>query len=99
MYQAYECLRCGHTFDMTDKGRSYFTHNVGCVISCPKCGCYGLDELNLEKCRAGCINPETGKFLSCADCTFAPSKYDCEAYRQDHGSYQIITVNILETVY
>lgn len=97
MYQAYKCLRCGHTFDMTDEARKAFCKAGGSVIRCPECGCVGLDELDLGKHCAGCINPETGRFLSCVDCTFEPSKYNCNAFRQEYRKYQIITMYIKET--
>lgn len=33
------------------------------------------------------------RFLTCADCTFEPAKYNCNAYRQDKGHCAVINVN------
>jgi len=42
MYEVFECRQCSNTFDMTDEAREEFTANGGCIISCPKCGSWGL---------------------------------------------------------
>jgi hypothetical protein len=45
MYEVFECLRCGHIFDMTDEARKEFVKNGGCVIKCPECRCCSLERI------------------------------------------------------
>lgn len=98
MYEIFECLHCGHIFDMTDEGRKYFTKTGGCIIKCPECECLGLEPYDMKKQRSGCLSFETKEFTSCDGCFFEYSN-DCNDYRRVSRVYQILTVTLKETVW
>jgi len=45
MYEVFECLRCCNVFSMTDEERIAFCKSGRSTITCPKCGCYGIEIL------------------------------------------------------
>lgn len=99
MYEVFECLRCGHIFDMTDEARKEYTTNGGSLIKCLACGCVGVDRYDMSKLRSGCISREDGQFYYCANCLYEHSTHDCREYRRVFRNYQILTVPFKETVW
>jgi hypothetical protein len=83
---------------MTDEARKKFYKAGSSTISCPKCGCVGLEYYDMSKLRSGCISREDGQFLDCEDCLYEHSPYECKEYRRVFRNYQIMTVYFNKTV-
>lgn len=45
MYEVFECLRCLNVFSMNDEERIKYCKSGKGPISCPECGCWGLDRI------------------------------------------------------